>query len=55
MTNTWPTEEEIIAVLRDGTPRQIAEMHVRTACTDKRLGKRVSHDRRTLTHDELIK
>ena len=53
--NDWPTEDEILAVLRDGTPRQIAEMHVRTACTDKRLAKRVAHDRRKLTHEELTR
>ena len=53
--NTWPTEDEIVAVLRDGTHRQIAEMMVRTCCTEPRLRKRCAIDRQTLTHAELVK
>ena len=53
--NTWPTEDEIVAVLRDGTHRQIAELMVKTCCTEPRLRKRYAEDRRKLTQAELMK
>jgi len=38
--NRWPTEEEIVRVLAEGTMQQVGDALIRTAWTEPRLAAR---------------